>query len=45
MKTLKYVVEDSDLCEFGAWIYLFRELQKIAKKIEDISPWEAPPWI
>lgn len=35
---IKFVVEDSDLSEFGAWIFLFRELQKIAKKIEDVSP-------
>lgn len=35
---IKFVVEDSDLSEFGAEIFLFRELQKIAKKTEDISP-------
>lgn len=35
---IKFVVEDSDLSEFGAEIFLFRELQKITKKTEDISP-------
>lgn len=35
---IKFVVEDSDLSEFGAEIFLFRELQKIAKKTEDVSP-------
>lgn len=42
---IKFVVEDSDLSEFGAEIFLFRELQKIAKKTEDVSPWEALSWI
>lgn len=42
---IKFVVEDSDLSEFGAWIFLFRELQKIAKKIEDVSPLEVLSWI
>lgn len=35
---ITFVVEDSDLSEFGAEIFLFRELQKIAKKTEDASP-------
>lgn len=35
---IKFVVEDSDLSEFGAEIFLFRELQKIAKKTEGVSP-------
>lgn len=42
---ITFVVEDSDLSEFGAEIFLFRELQKIAKKTEDASPWEVLSWI
>lgn len=42
---IKFVVEDSDVSEFGAEIFLFRELQKIAKKTEEASPREVLSWI
>lgn len=35
---IKFLVEDNDLPEAVAWLFLFRELQKVGKKIEDASP-------
>lgn len=35
---IKFLVEDNDLPEAVVWLFLFRELQKVGKKIEDESP-------